>query len=678
MPIEVSERIGQVLDERYRLSARIGTGASAEVYTADDLRLHRTVAIKILHPDLAADGRVRRRFRTEARTTAQLQHPNLVAVFDWSEVASVAEDGTQSPVYLVSEYLRGGSVRSVLDRNGPLSHSQVLLVGLDVARGLASAHRQGLVHRDIKPANLLLDTEGRVRIADFGIARAVAEAAGTDEEAGRLGTARYAAPEQARRVDVDGRADVYALAVTMVELATGTVPLAGSTPLETVTIRQATDLEIPEELGVLRPVLQQAGRVDPEQRPSAAELVDALLALAPALPRPEPLVAPDQPTRGCEPSEAVLVVGPSTSTIELGDERSPGPETRPLVTGVVAGSPTVPLSEPEPNGASNQADSDEIEGDSTAPLDHPESGRSRRGRGRIGWMVIAALLLVAGGIVWQQWSSTSVADAVQPPATGIVGNYVGRVADEAVADIGVRGWDVATEMGREDGFAPGTVITQSPLPGAEVEEPVTVRLVISEGFRLHQVPALEGIAETEAVTALTENELTLGEVDRQFSETVEVDTVISASVEAGSERETGTPIDLVVSLGPQPRTIEDFAGQPEDYAISALEAVGLTPIADGEYSTSVPEGQVIATDPAVGAEVPRGSEVHVIVSLGLPFVDVPDVTGQNAADAADVLESEGLTVIDTVGPPNAEVLATSPPAGESVRVGTDVVVFTRQ
>src|SRR3954469_5360169 len=212
----MSDQLGRVLGGRYRLVAAIGTGASASVYQADDVTLRRRVAVKVLHPALADDEAFLRRFRAEARAAAALSHPNLMAVYDWGD-----DDGP----YLVLELLGGGSLRALLDAGARLTPAPAGGVGPEAARALEAAHRQGFVHRDIKPANLLFGEDGRLRIADFGLARALSEAGWTEPGGGLVGTARYAAPEQATGGRVDGRADVYALGLVLVEAVTGAVPL---------------------------------------------------------------------------------------------------------------------------------------------------------------------------------------------------------------------------------------------------------------------------------------------------------------------------------------------------------------------------------------------------------------------------------------------------------------------
>ena len=277
----MADQVGRVLGGRYRLIAPIGSGASALVFLADDTRLRRRVAVKVLHHGLADDESFSRRFRAEAHSAAALNHPNVVAVYDWGE-----DDGEP---YLVTEYLDGGSLRGMLDDGRRLSVSQALVVGLEAARGLDYAHKRGFIHRDIKPANLLFGEEGRLRVGDFGLARALAEAAWTEPAGAMIGTARYACPEQARGQLVDGKGDVYSLGLVLIEAVTGRVPFTADTTIATLMGRIDTPVEVPEQLGPLRPVLERAGRPDPAERPDAGELATRLLAASQQLERPAPL-----------------------------------------------------------------------------------------------------------------------------------------------------------------------------------------------------------------------------------------------------------------------------------------------------------------------------------------------------------------------------------------------------
>ena len=295
------------------------------MFVADDVVLRRRVAVKVLQHGLADDEGFLRRFRAEARSAAGLNHPNIMRVFDWGE----DDDGP----FLVLEYLGGGSLRDLLDRGNRLSPAQAAIVGLEAARALDYAHRRGIVHRDIKPANLLFDDEGRLCIADFGLARALAEAAATEPQGALLGTVRYASPEQARGSSIDGRGDVYALALVVIEAVTGHVPFSADTTIATLMGRTESPIPVPDELGPLAPALLAAGTVDPAARADAAAFASALAGVAAELPPPErpPLAAPHRSTpaaprrptpRRCRPSAP----GCSTARREARPTSGPTPK----------------------------------------------------------------------------------------------------------------------------------------------------------------------------------------------------------------------------------------------------------------------------------------------------------------------------------------------------------------
>ena len=284
-PSPPTDLVGHVLAERYRLLAVVGSGASGRVYVGEDLRLRRRVAVKVLHGNLADDAGFLRRFRSEARVAAALSHPHIMAVYDWGEDRGVA--------FMVFELLTGGSLRAILDSGVRLSPAQCAHIGRQVAAALAYAHGRGIVHRDIKPANLLFDEHGIVRVADFGLARALAESSWTEPAGTVVGTARYSAPEQSLGQPLDGRADIYSLAIVLAEAGTGVVPLTGETAVSTLALRSGQGIAELSELGPLAPVVARAGQPDPNDRfvDAAAMGVD-LTTAARSLPAPAALVLP--------------------------------------------------------------------------------------------------------------------------------------------------------------------------------------------------------------------------------------------------------------------------------------------------------------------------------------------------------------------------------------------------
>ena len=326
---------GRVFGGRYRLGTVVGTGGSGSVYLAQDMSLGREVAVKVLHTNLAADPAFVERFKAEARTAASLTSSQVVRVFDW---------GVDGQAYLVTEYLAGGSLRSILDSGRTLSPSQVLSVFLEACRALDHAHAQGIVHRDVKPANLLFGQDGHLRIADFGLASAFMDATQSEISAsgprldelgglrGYVGTARYSSPEQAQGLALDGRSDIYALALCMVEAATGHLPFVENTVIGTLRAREGRNVPVPDLLGPLTPVVSRAGAAQPEDRPSAAEMGRLLLAAASRMPRPEPLP----------------FVGPG----EIG--AAPLTGEAPLVPATIPPAPEPPFEPPPPHPVTNR------------------------------------------------------------------------------------------------------------------------------------------------------------------------------------------------------------------------------------------------------------------------------------------------------------------------------------
>ncbi len=709
-PSRTRPHVGRVLNERYRLLGSIGIGASAEVFLADDLLLGRQVAVKILHPALSTTDSFRRRFQAEARAAASLNHPNVLAVYDWSD---------ESEVMLVTELLAGGSLRQILDA-GSLSPSQALLIGLDAANGLAHAHAAGFVHRDIKPANLMFRRDGRLAVADFGIARAVAEAAWTEPEGALIGTARYAAPEQGVASGVDSKADVYSLALTLIEAVTGDVPLLADNALATMLLRQDADVSIEPEsaaaaaLGPLAQALVPAAKAEPNARPSAAELATSLQQTARLLPRPDPISLAGisasnegvtvSAVSGQAPAPAAdqAVRRPASGSGES-DAQAEADVTRPIVSGRDATtpmpSPLLPSEVSAPDGvdASEVTSPDPTKSTDVAPghaadvgsepnvtpaIAAQEAEQSSRARGPL-LVMLGLLCLAAGGLLAGFWflspddDAAEVATTVSLP-TLPVGTYEGKFVDDVRRDIEVSGWSLRPTMVREDGTVAGQILTQSPPPGFQLTDGGVILLVISEGPRLHATPELIGLSFDEAEAAMEANGLVVGEIERRFDEEAVDGVVLEQSVDVGVDLETGDGIDLVISAGPEPRILPVLAGRTPVEAEAALTVLGLVTEIVEEFSQDVPEGIVIASTPTAEALVERGATVTIVVSKGLPFVTVPDVRGMAAAEAADVLTAAGLVVADTEGPPNREVLATDPPAGESRRQGTQVIIFTRR
>jgi len=648
------EQIGRVLGGRYRLVAAVGTGASATVYQADDVQLRRRVAVKVLHPSLAEDAAFLRRFQSEAQAAAALSHPNIMAIFDW---------GTDGRVpYLVLEYLGGGNLRAMLDRGRLLSPSQALLVGLEASRGLDYAHRRGFVHRDIKPANLLFGEDRRLRIADFGLARAIADAAWTEPSGVILGTARYASPEQARAEPVDGKSDVYSLALTLVESVTGEVPFAGETTVATLMNRLDRLMPVSADLGPLASVIERAGRPDQAERSSAAELGQGLIAAAEKLPRPAPLAlvatsahtSIDTTTIGDAANTADTTAGAAESRRRAEAGRTmvadgPPPSVSP---------PAVPVPPPATGGPSELFDQD---------ASHPR-------RTRNGFLIVLAVLAVAAavGVAALVVRRSTVS---RYPVEGLVGLEVG----EARNRIATYGWDVNEVREKNDTEPLDVVIRTDPASGDVAEgEPFT--LYVSDGPAPSELPPLAGQRIEVAMRALADAELKLSVAGQESSETVPAGTILSFTV-AGQqvpERsmvDKGSTINAVVSSGPAPRAIPALAGMTPAEADAALKALALVPVrGEDVFADGVATGQVAGSTPPAGTAVPRDSTVTYQVSKGPNLVKVPVLNMMNLQQATAALTAAGLKVGTVTGDPNRAVVIATPPAGTSVPRGTAVAL----
>jgi eukaryotic-like serine/threonine-protein kinase len=650
----MTDQIGRVLSGRYRLIAPLGTGASAQVYLADDVRLRRRVAVKLLHAALADDETFLRRFRAEAQAAAALSHPNILAVYDWGD-----DDGTP---YLVTEYLGGGSLRSILDDGGRLTPSQALLVGLEATRGLDYAHRRGFVHRDIKPANLLFGEEGRLRIADFGLARALAEAAWTEPQGAVLGTARYASPEQAQGQSVDGKADVYSLGLVLIEAVTGSVPFTADTTIATLMARVGKPVPVPEELGPLRKPLLQAGLPDPSDRPDSGSLAISLMAAAESLPRPEPLplasTAPAVDQRAGDRDPTMLGAGSALAPSRLAGEDdvthvdlTSTDHTAVDAAPVVAG----PLRPPS-------VDDDLV-------TDLPR--RRRR------WPVALAVLLLAAVL------GTAAAWAVvaSRPPTYEVPRLVSLSEEAARRAVDPYGWEIERRTERRDGSEVGEVLRTEPAAGEALRKGETLVIWVSLGNELAAVPGdLVGKTLDEARAALDQAGGFVAVVaEEPHDEEVPAGRVMAVAPETSGEQPKGSEVLLTVSAGPAPRTVPDgLAGGSYEDAAKALEDVQLTPARVEEFSDDVEKGKVVGTRPPAGEQLPRGATVEVVVSKGPDVVKVPKVEGLTLDEAIARLEAAGLTVGDVSGPARGEPYVTDPPAGATVKRGTTVDIYLRR
>ena len=643
---------GQLLDGRYRVGPRIARGGMASVHEAVDVRLHRTVAVKIMHPGLGDDGDFAARFVREARAAARLSHPNVVAVYDQGD-----DDGT---LFLAMELIPGHTLRDTVSKEAPMSPARALALLEPVVSALAAAHRAGIVHRDVKPENVLIADDGRVKVADFGLAKAV----GTDTQHTAtggvlIGTVSYLAPELVAEGTSDARADVYAAGVMLYELLTGSKPHEGDTPIQVAYKHVHEDVpppsrRVPGLPAYVDALVARATSRDTGQRPADAGVLlhhvhRVQHALAAGVDDDVELTEDLTPLLAAVPAAAAT--GSPVDEHRLGDT---SPEVwEPEQLEELGGRP-----DHEPTSVVATG----------APSAPTRPGPRRRRRGVLA--LVLALLLATGiglGAWWFGWARYTTVPTV-----------LDQTQASATAELDEAGFDVALDDGVfSESVEKGHVVSTDPGPGERVLPGETVTLVVSLGVEKYPVPELEGLTRDQAAAALAEVQLELGRVEEKFSETVGEGLVIRQGREPGTKLRPGTAVDLVVSKGRKPIGVGDWVGKDADQAQRVLERKGLVVDRSQEqYDDDVPAGAVIAQTPP-GGTLYRGETVTLVVSQGPELVTVPNVRAQGVASATQELEALGFVVRTQ----NAAgylglgyVFSQDPSAGEQVPRGSTITL----
>ncbi|MET9525149.1 Stk1 family PASTA domain-containing Ser/Thr kinase [Streptomyces coeruleorubidus] len=604
--------VGQVLDGRYRVDARIAVGGMATVYRAVDTRLDRVLALKVMHPSLAVDGSFVERFIREAKSVARLAHPNVVQVFDQGA------DG--SYVYLAMEYVAGCTLRDVLRERGALQPRAALDILEPVLAALGAAHRAGFVHRDMKPENVLIGDDGRVKVADFGLVRAVDTVTNTTGTV--LGTVSYLAPEQIENGTADPRVDVYACGVMLYEMLTGDKPHDGDSPAVILYKHLHEDVPppsaaVPGLAYELDEMVASATARTPEIRPH-----DAVA-----------LLAQVRDGRGRLTVEQLDAVPPQALAADHDntDDR----------TSVIPRAPATPR--PLPVNEDEEVSAAALNRTSRFESPPPPPSRRRSGPRRGPMAIVVAVLLVLGlgtGI----WYINSGQFTEVPPLLA----KTQAQAEDRLADAGLELGKV--EHAYSDTVERGTVISSDPKAGTRIRGNDAVSLTISDGPRNVRVPALAGQRLDKARSLLKQDGLEPGMVTRQFSEDVPKGSVISARPADGTKVRTGTAVALVVSKG-SPIDIPDVTGSDLADARSELEDAGLEVKVAAERVTSseFDKGQVAEQSPSPGGRAAEGDTVTLTVSKGPEMIEVPDVVGASVDDATRELESAGFQVEEDRG-----------------------------
>ncbi len=603
--------VGTLLDGRYRLDRPIARGGMATVYTATDTRLDRVVAVKVMRAHLAEDPEFVERFSREARAAARLSTPEVVAVHDQGT------DAATGTAYLVMEYVEGRTLRDLIRDGGPIPPGRALELLEPVLKALSAAHGAGLVHRDVKPENVLLGDDGRVKVADFGLARAIETSSVTATAGVLIGTVAYLAPEQVEHGSADARTDVYAAGILLWEMLTGTPPYGGATPLS-VAYRHVND-DVPPPSTVVEGIPQSvdelvvsATRRDPTARPvdGGAFLAD-LRAVRTDLP-PDPTGVP-----------------------------SAGPHATQVIT-----RPALPPRAPR-------------------PVTTADATPRRRRPGLVAGILIAvvALLVSAGG--WylgsgRYTSAPAVLNLTQAAATAKL-ETAGLTAE------------VDPQRAFSETVGVGLVLSQDPKPNGRVRKDGTVTLVLSRGPDRRTVPDLAGSTQDAATKQLSAAGLRLGPVTQQFSGSISKGSVIRTDPAPGQKLRPGSAVALVVSKGVEQVEVPDVRGKKQGDAEQALKDAGFGTSVTQVFSETVDKGVVADQSPSSGT-AGRGSTVTLSVSKGPPLVTVPDVRGKKRGEAEKQLKALGLKT-RTIRFPGAETVRSQDPRpGSQVERGSTVTL----
>ena len=629
--------IDQVFDGRYRVVRKLGTGGMANVYLAEDQELGRRVAIKMLDDRHAQDEQFVERFRREAKNAAGLSHPNIVSIYDRGEA-----EGTY---YIAMEYLDGRTLKELLVARGPTPIAVAIDYARQILAALGFAHRNGVVHRDIKPHNISVASDGRLKVMDFGIARA-----GTSQmtETGSIiGTAQYLSPEQARGAPVGPASDIYSVGVVLYEMLTGSVPFTGDTPLEIAMKHLSTTPEPPSERRPEVPheldsIVLRALAKNPADRYPSAEAMDADLARA---------------ARG-------QAVDPETEEAATQVLRGVGAVT------TLSAAPTEVVR--RPGSVSGQPPA---YGPPTGYYEYDEPVRRRSI-----WPWLLAIVLVAAAIAGGWYVYTKIQDQLEANKPVAVPFVEGIKEVNAVEKIRGAGLTPKVVRRPDDKIPETIVVSQDPGAGTRTDKGNPVTIVVSTGLPKVNVPDVRGDQATDAVATITQRGLVANVV--HINSDKETGMVTGQDPAPGKKVVTGTKVRINVSQGPKPIAIPPVVGVPYEQASAELQGAGFA-VARRDVDSHDPKGTVVQQDPPANSLAGKGSTVTLYVSKGPTQSTVPDVSSFSRADAIATLRNSGFkVVVDTsdVSDPSLDgvVLFQTPAAGSMVDPGTTVTITVGQ
>lgn len=629
----MSDNNAVILNDRYEMQQRIGRGGMADVYLARDILLDRLVAIKVLFPEYATDPAFVERFRREAQSAANLNHPNIVSVYDWGR--------SNNTYFMAMEYVPGRTLAEALHDVGQITAMKAAEVGIEVAAALSFAHRGNVVHRDIKPGNILIGSNGQLKVADFGIARALGSAADSNltQVGAVMGTAAYLSPEQAQGGQPDPRSDLYSLGIVLYEMVGGRVPFSGDNP---VSIAYKQVHEAPQPLNQLASDVPRAFEAivarllakDPDLRYATAEAVrDDLRRFRDGI--PVQALADAINRRNGDPTP--IGTAAPTTMIPTGPMVG-GPDDLAAATTVM---PSAQATTALPRTTIN-ANPDMPPGYTASNAVVPTDDLQRKRTAIVIGAISATVLLIIGAVV----AFLALSGGSTEAPTVAVPDVTNQVLEDAVTTLKNLGFEVVPVAEETTTVDTNVVWKQVPLPGEEIKEGETVTIVYNPSNAPMAVPNLTGMTIDQARAALLNLGLTIGVITPQNDPTAPADTIIASVPKAGEQVLGGATIDLTVSQGSGVVQIPNVQGQTSQAARSVLEGEPykfLITVVE-EASATVESGRVTRTSPTIGADTTKGASVTIYVSTGQATVAVPLVSGLTEAQARAKLTSSGFIV----------------------------------
>jgi serine/threonine-protein kinase len=658
--------VGHLLDGRYEILRKLARGGMATVYLATDRRLTRTVAVKVMHDNLGSDQDFANRFDREARAAARLSHPNVVSVFD--------QGNDNGRPYMVMEYVEGSTLRNLIAREAPMEPQRALDLLIPVVSAVAAAHEAGIIHRDLKPENVLISVRGQIKVADFGLARAVT--AHTATANGMLiGTVSYIAPELVTHGHSDTRCDVYALGVMMFEMLTGRKPHTGDTPIQVAYSHVHNEITLPsisapaqwrDTRSAVPPyldalVLAAAAR-QPADRPMDGKvLLDHLRQARDAIGHGvmnDPQLTSRMRETTLDDANQVTEMVPAINAAGAQVQR----------TATLRFTPSTPISPNHPGAADGMAYYDDVQ-HSPSPAAIPLQRRQARKRRR-GGISLLVLIVVAAVLGLGSWYLLSGQFTNTPDFTNQTRTQAEQLATK-------NGLQLAWNEDFSETVPVGQVIRTDPGTGDRVRRGGTVTAFLSKGPERYPVPSLAGRSPEDATNALEAAHLKAGKQIEVFHETRPVGTVVSGSIDAGQPVKPGTVVDLNVSKGPAPVKIISFKDKPFVDAEAFYKNAGLiVQRAEDKYDGKIVAGNVISSNPKTGSSVPRNGTITFTVSKGPEMIAIPGVRGVNSETAKKQLTDLGFKVeVKRVSPFGSTAWGTNPGEGQQAPKGSTITLY---